>query len=701
MDKGLNRRDVSDKGDSTYVGVGDTAAYNLNQHLTWRNPFLIAFLIIFVAAGVYLLAFSSADTIAASKVWNSAADWDNANLSDAAVSANSVGLAQAVAPISTTSTSTVNLALNRPAYASSTNRGNNFNHTSQIRLQPRNVDDGSLATRWGSDYSDPQWIYINLGKTYSISEVKLSWETAYAKSYDIQVSNNAKQWTTVYSTTTNKGDVNDITGLKASGKYIRMYGISRGTQWGYSLWEMGVYGPPSSSTNTTAPTTNYDKSGTATVSFDAGRSATWTSLAGETTLPTGTAISYEARTSTDDSTWSSWSSVPTNGNLSTLQSSRYIQVEANLSTTATASTPLLNQLTLNYSVDIASPTVSLTSTSATLTAGSSTTISWTSTNATSCSASGAWSASEPTSGSLSVSPSTTSTYDLSCTGAGGTSSATPPLTITVSPAVTTGGGGTTTTTTSSGCSSSGTVAPCIGSSTTGASGWGTPIFDDEFTGTSLDTSDWSTGWFGSGISGPVNSLEQDCYDPAQVAVANGELDLNLIQKTETCTGSARPYTTGLITTDGKFSYTYGFAEARIWVPGSSTITDWPSFWQDGQSWPTDGELDVLEGLGGQACGHWHGPSSGSGLGWNLGSGCSSATYTGGWHTFAANWSASGITWYYDGQDMGSITAAQASANSNSLVGEPQYLILGLGVSSDHIQAPASQRVDYVRVWQQK
>ena len=133
------------------------------------------------------------------------------------------------------------------------------------------------------------------------------------------------------------------------------------------------------------------------------------------------------------------------------------------------------------------------------------------------------------------------------------------------------------------------------------------IFDDEFNATSLDSSKWSTGWYGSGITAPVNAEELQCYDPNQVSVAGGELDLNLVAKTESCGGQTRSYASGLVSTSGKFSYTYGYLEARVWLPGGSAVTDWPAVWTDGQSWPTDGELDAVEGLGGQACWHFHDP----------------------------------------------------------------------------------------------
>jgi beta-glucanase (GH16 family) len=214
------------------------------------------------------------------------------------------------------------------------------------------------------------------------------------------------------------------------------------------------------------------------------------------------------------------------------------------------------------------------------------------------------------------------------------------------------------------------------------------VFDDEFDGSSLDTSEWSTGWYGSGITAPANSEELECYDPAQVVEGGGELDLNLIAKTESCGGQTRPYASGLISTAGKFSYTYGYAEVRAWLPGTSTINDWPGIWADGQSWPTDGELDVVEGLGGQACWHFHDPQGAPG-------GCAAgSSYTGGWHTYGADWEPGSVTYYYDGTVVGTITTGITSA--------PMYLILDLAADNTYggsLAAPATMRVDYVRVWQ--
>ena len=102
--------------------------------------------------------------------------------------------------------------------------------------------DGNLSTRWSSEFSDPQWIYVDLGQSYDVTRVVLRWETAYGADYLVQISNDASTWTTMRTVTNGVGGVDDLTGLSGSGRYVRMYGTRRGTQWGYSLWEFEVYG---------------------------------------------------------------------------------------------------------------------------------------------------------------------------------------------------------------------------------------------------------------------------------------------------------------------------------------------------------------------------------------------------------------------------------------------------------------------------
>jgi len=133
---------------------------------------------------------------------------------------------------STTPPAGTNLALGKTATASST-ESTSFPASAAV--------DGNTGTRWSSAFSDPQWLQVDLGATHTISSVNLNWEAAYGKSFSIQTSANGTTWTTIYSTTTGTGG-NQTLNVSGSGRYIRVNGTARGTAYGYSLWEFGVYG---------------------------------------------------------------------------------------------------------------------------------------------------------------------------------------------------------------------------------------------------------------------------------------------------------------------------------------------------------------------------------------------------------------------------------------------------------------------------
>ncbi|MFI6757737.1 discoidin domain-containing protein [Micromonospora sp. NPDC050417] len=115
--------------------------------------------------------------------------------------------------------------------------------------------DGNTGTRWSSAFSDPQWLQVDLGATATLSQVVLRWETAYGRAFEIQVSpTGGSPWTTIYSTTTGTGGVQTVN-VTGSGRYVRMYGTTRSTGYGYSLWEFQVYGEFGTVPPTTPPTT--------------------------------------------------------------------------------------------------------------------------------------------------------------------------------------------------------------------------------------------------------------------------------------------------------------------------------------------------------------------------------------------------------------------------------------------------------------
>ncbi|WP_440098872.1 glycosyl hydrolase family 8 [Streptosporangium sp. H16] len=121
-------------------------------------------------------------------------------------------------------------------------------------LLPGAAFDGDTATRWASaEGHDPEWIRVDLGASATISRVRLTWEVAYGKSYRVEVSPDGSTWTTAYSTTTGDGGVDDLA-LSGTGRYVRMYGTARGTSYGYSLYEMEIYGSTGGTTPTPTPT---------------------------------------------------------------------------------------------------------------------------------------------------------------------------------------------------------------------------------------------------------------------------------------------------------------------------------------------------------------------------------------------------------------------------------------------------------------
>jgi F5/8 type C domain len=138
---------------------------------------------------------------------------------------------------------TTNVALNQPTTASSTENAS---------FTAADATDGNTGTRWSSAFSDPQWLEVDLGSSQSICGVSLNWETAYATAFQIQTSTDGTNWTSVYSTTTGTGGVQNLT-VSGTGRYIRMYGTARATQYGYSIWEFQVFSSSSGGGGSTPP----------------------------------------------------------------------------------------------------------------------------------------------------------------------------------------------------------------------------------------------------------------------------------------------------------------------------------------------------------------------------------------------------------------------------------------------------------------
>jgi hypothetical protein len=107
-----------------------------------------------------------------------------------------------------------------------------------------NVTDGNLGTRWSSQPSDPQWIYVDLVNPSDIDSVVLFWENASANQYKIQTSTDAVTWIDQYTVINGPAGANmmKMVFTATNVRYVRMYGTVRNTGYGYSLFEFRVLG---------------------------------------------------------------------------------------------------------------------------------------------------------------------------------------------------------------------------------------------------------------------------------------------------------------------------------------------------------------------------------------------------------------------------------------------------------------------------
>jgi len=208
----------------------------------------------------------------------------------------------------------------------------------------------------------------------------------------------------------------------------------------------------------------------------------------------------------------------------------------------------------------------------------------------------------------------------------------------------------------------------------GQSGTWSPIFDDEFSGTNINTTTWSTD-NGYGDQDGATSYSSN------VEVAGGCAILTLASDNSGAEITSNSVTLGV----------GDYLEARIQFAGSGTSVDnWPAFWTAGEGWPASGEQDIFEGAG-TATVNYHGEVNGNET--QAGPFDIAGTWAGAFHTYGVYRGSNYSDVYWDGK-----LVATYPTNDN---GVPENVLLTNGANAPlAFGASGEMLVDYVREWQQ-
>lgn len=235
------------------------------------------------------------------------------------------------------------------------------------------------------------------------------------------------------------------------------------------------------------------------------------------------------------------------------------------------------------------------------------------------------------------------------------------------------------------------------------------IWEDEFdgsAGSAIDDANWDFDVGGDGWGNQQLEYDTDRTDNVSL---DGDGNLQILAKRESYEG--RNWTSGRIKTKGKFEFTYGRVEARIKVPEGTGF--WPAFWMlganiDEVSWPTCGEIDILEARGNEprtVLGTVHGPgyAGGDSVGASL---VGEDKFTDDFHVYAIEWDPQHIIWYVDGEVLNTVHPGDLPGGAPWVFNHDFFLILNLAVGGVFLDNPdettpdqGALLVDYVRVYE--
>ena len=233
----------------------------------------------------------------------------------------------------------------------------------------------------------------------------------------------------------------------------------------------------------------------------------------------------------------------------------------------------------------------------------------------------------------------------------------------------------------------------------------TLVWNDEFSGSDLNLSDWSYE-IGTGNSGWGND-ELQYYRQENTRVADGVLTIEA--RKENYLGSS--YTSSRLVTLDKQFFRYGKIDIRAIMPRGQGM--WPALWMLGQNfptvgWPETGEIDIMEMIGGRentVFGTVHWDNAGSYESYGDSTTLASGTLADEFHVFSIEWDSKSIKWYLDGKQYHIIDITPADLSEFQ---EEFFFIFNVAVGGrfpgnpdSSTTFPQRMQVDYIRVFERQ
>lgn len=205
------------------------------------------------------------------------------------------------------------------------------------------------------------------------------------------------------------------------------------------------------------------------------------------------------------------------------------------------------------------------------------------------------------------------------------------------------------------------------------------LFFDDFTSANLDRSKWNVIITGDHFN---DELQAYIDSASTLFVENGCLVFRPQYSPGFITkdGKRFDFTSARITTQNKFDFAYGTAEAKIKLTKGSGL--WPAWWMLGnQIWPATGEIDIMENIGES---DWanvavHGPGYSGETPFVNRQYFNASNDVTNWHVYAVEWSPTEMIFKYDGIIMYKVSKTMINHYGKWVFDEPKHLLLNFAV----------------------